>query len=75
MIKLAGGRWSAEAAAAVTQPPFRVYDCQLRVGGTVAVRRAQRQRRDVTVETKKTDVSRDRRVTESVKEREGKKRS
>lgn len=51
---MAGGRGSAEAAAAVTQLPFRLDDCQLGLSGTLAVRRAQRQRRDLT-EGKKKD--------------------
>lgn len=55
MVKLTGGRWPAKAAAAVTQLPFGVYDCQRRVGGTVAVRGAQRHRRDVTVEDREPD--------------------
>lgn len=49
-IELAGGGGSAEAAAAVTQLPFRLDDCQLGLGATVAVRRAQRHRRDPTEE-------------------------
>lgn len=55
MVKLTGGRWPAKAAAAVTQLPFGVYDCQRRVGGTVAVRGAQRHRRDVTAEDREPD--------------------
>lgn len=55
MVKLTGGRWPAKAAAAVTQLPFGVYDRQRRVGGTVAVRGAQRHRRDVTAEDREPD--------------------
>lgn len=51
---MAGGRGSAEAAAAVTQLPFRLDDCQLGLSATLAVRRAQRQRRDLTEGKKKT---------------------
>lgn len=55
MVELTGGRWPAKAAAAVTQLPFRVYDCQWRVSGTVAVRRAQRHRWDVAVKGREPD--------------------
>lgn len=55
MVELAGGRWPAKAAAAVTQLPFRVSDCQWRVSGTVAVRRAQRHRWDVAVKGTEPD--------------------
>lgn len=48
VIKLEGGRRSAKAAAAVTQLPFRLEDCQL--GLLRAVRRAQRNLRDLTNE-------------------------
>lgn len=51
---MAGGRGSAEAAAAVTQLPFRLDDWQLGLSATLAVRRAQRQRRDLTEGKKKT---------------------
>lgn len=55
MVELTGGRWPAKAAAAVTQLPFRVDDCQWRISGTVAVRRAQRHRRDVAVKGREPD--------------------
>lgn len=60
MIKLAGGRGSAEAAAAVTQLPFRLGDCQLGLSSTITVRRAQRHCRDFTEEREKTDRRRGR---------------
>lgn len=53
LIKLAGGRGSAEAAAAVTQLRLRIQDCQLEISSTVAARRAQRHRWDVTGGKKK----------------------
>lgn len=48
VIKLEGGRGSAKAAAAVTQLPSRLDDSQL--GLSRAVRRAQRNHRDLTEE-------------------------
>lgn len=53
MIKLAGGRGSAEAAAAVTQLPLTLDDCQRGLGGALAVRRAQRNRRDLAEERRR----------------------
>lgn len=48
LIKQAGGRGSAGAAAAVTRLRLRSEDCQLEISSTVAVRRAQRDCWDVT---------------------------
>lgn len=48
LIKLAGGRGSAGAAAAVTRLRLRMEDRQLEIGSAVAVRRAQRDRWDGT---------------------------
>lgn len=70
MVELTGGRRPAEAAAAVAQLPFRVYDCQRGVGGAVAVRRAQRHRRDVTVRAQRARRS-DRRTGDGASREEG----
>lgn len=59
LIKLAGGRGSAEAAATVAQLRLRVQDCQLEPVGTVAVRRAQRNCWDVTGRSKQTEGEKD----------------
>lgn len=53
MVELAGRGGSAEAAAAVTQLPFRLDDCQLGLSSEVAVRGAQRHRWDAAAERRR----------------------
>lgn len=50
VVKLTGGRWSAKTAAAVTELPLRLDDCQLGLSRAQTVRRAQRNCWDLTEE-------------------------